>query len=344
MKNLIAISLLTFIGFDVDATPLVQEPVRVEIWSRGLSARLELNARGQHFEMTARMNGGQSTWKQVHRKDVTAILDKLMTLETLVAQDEGVHQIKSAGCRQGWVRMRPQRPSEWRTCLDRLDGPALASEPARRAVALATEVAEGFEKLVKAPEAPIVLRQAKVEEPVPLIHFAQNEEERLMRIEAEVQDAERFANEQMARERLRQELISREIMRDPFKKVGKSKSMALNRVPVKIEVPGYESDVVADELAPKRAPASDMKLKLKPEMKDKKNAKAKPVREIANVKNDKEVTREFKRLQSLVKSVEKYVAETPVIPKSVKKLAPSKKDLLEAGKDRASQTAGPRAP
>lgn len=295
MKNLmVKISLAFF--FPMMSLAAAPEPLRVEVWSRGLSARMELKPRGAHYEMTVRLNGGQSTWKQVHRKDVSALITKISALEGLVAKDASVHEIKVSGCRSGWVRMRPQRPGDWRACLDQ-PAPGTSAANAHRANELAVMIADAFEKLVKASEAPIVLRpNGKSEEPEALIQFAETEDDRMARIESEVQDAERFANEQMQAERLRQRLIESERGRDPF-----------------LQKAANSTKVV--------------------------KSAAKPAAPVAQ---------QLKRLESLVHSVEKYVAETPSLLDSglqkARKFAPSKKDLLQPVEKAKSQTAGPRAP
>lgn len=342
MKNIIATLLLVLpcVSFASRSLPSAgAEPLRVEVWSRGLSARLELRPQGAHYEMTVRTNGGQSSWKQVHRQDAAALIARLTKLEKLMRADEGAHEIQSAGCRAGWVRMRPQRPNEWKTCLDQ---PRSAALSARRAVAFANDVAAGFEKLVKAPEAPIVLRQAagrgagaSADEPESLITFTESEEDRLARVEAEVEAAEHFARRQLETERLRQQLITQDTGRDPFRRTGAGETIG----------PRAEAKAAAPRAAAKSAARTETEARITLRREAAGSSVPAPSRASA---------RELKRLESLVQSVEKYVAETPAlvdpqnlrkfVPSAVRKLAPTRKDLIAPGGARESQTAGPRAP
>lgn len=297
MKTQFATSLLIpvlLMSVTAVALPKVQSSTQVEIWSRGLSARLEMAARGQHFEMTVRTNGGQSTWKQVHRRDVAKLMEKLSTFDALVAADQNPRVIKSAGCRSGWVRLHPYRPTERKACLDL---PASASPQALKAMNLAREIAADFENLVKAPEAPIVLRQngGAGDEPVPVIDaaanqdpFAPSEEDRLARIEAEVEAAESFETSEAVLP-----VAANPSARDPFQRPGRA---SLQKPPAPA----------------KRAPASARS----------------PV--LAQKPKTEQGRRQLKKLESMVRKIEKYIATTPSLsaPQRLQKLAPKKEDLL----------------
>lgn len=296
---------LSLSSLNASAIPRVQEPIRVEVWSHALSARTELKARESHFEMTIRKRGGLSTWKQIHSKDAELLVEKLNSLEALVIADEGIHQIKTAACHSGWVRVRPEQPNEWKTCLDQpISGMNPISIPAQQAYGLAHQIADGFAKIVNAPEAPAVLRTlARNDPPAPLI-----EDSAMVNIEAEIEAADSDSQARSDFENSRQERMQRQTSdRDPFMRT----DVRPGRTPVPTEM--FESSATREPASTETPSRYQPTIKLRPAPGTAREPVKKKKREAAVTTVQNKIEAETRKLEDLFKSVQQYVQATPAL-------------------------------